>query len=103
MTKEVKKTTPLPQIQVFIGRCWSKKYESMGSALERCILRFDGVQSLEQFGFELLCSLDSELRLSVFFRVSLFHPDVFEGCSRRFLPIHLVLDICGLHTLRWVQ
>ena len=68
-----------------------------------CILRFDGVQGFELFGFGLLCSLDSELRLSVFFRVSLSHPDVLEGRSRSFLPTHLVLDICGLHALRWVQ
>ena len=84
-------------------RRWNVAFMTSTAREWLCILRFDGVQSLEQFGFELLCSLDSELRLSVFFRVSLSHPDVFEGRSCRFLPIHLVLDICGLHALRWVQ
>lgn len=52
-----------------------------------CSLRFDGVLSLELFGFELLCSLDSELRFFVFFCIPLSHPDVFEGCS--FISLHL--------------
>ena len=45
------------------------------------IRQSDGVQSLELFEMGLACSLDSELRFSVFLCVPLSHFDVLEGCS----------------------
>lgn len=35
MTKETQKSTSIPKINVFIGRCWSKKYDNMYHAVER--------------------------------------------------------------------
>mgnify|MGYP000581146550 CR=1 FL=1 len=34
MTKETQKSSSIPKINVFIGRCWSKKYDNMYHAVE---------------------------------------------------------------------
>lgn len=37
MTKESKNSKQLPQIRVFIGRCWARKYNNTCKAVERRI------------------------------------------------------------------